>query len=76
MASLLESRSTFESKAKELGLSAALIAKLTDKGVSSLGMFAFVTSYTLGSSDDSPLTALAADLKAGTVGTAASYTLT
>ena len=45
-----------------------MVTKLCDKGVTTLGMFAFVTSYTLGSSDDAPLDNLLTDLKNGVAG--------
>ncbi len=68
MASLLESKSAFQEKARDLGLSSAIITALETNGVTTLALFAFCTSYTLGSSDDQPLKDLCKDLKGGVDG--------
>ncbi len=71
MASLLESKSVFQEKVRELGLPSAMIQSLEANGVTTLAMLAVCTSYTLESSDDQPLKTLCKDLKGGTDGSMA-----
>lgn len=51
----LDSKASFQKRALEIGLDQAFIEALEAGGVSSYGSLAFVSSYTPGQQDDSPL---------------------
>ena len=65
MASILESRKAFESRALEVGIARALLDQLIVEGVLNLATFAFTTSYNSATGDDKPLKDLVKQLKAG-----------
>ena len=65
MASILESRKAFESRALEVGIARVLLDKLILEGVLNLATFAFTTSYNPATGDDKPLKDLVKELKGG-----------
>lgn len=54
--SVADSEAVFKSRALQIGLSEAVVQKLIDAGIKTLGSFAFASSYVPGSPDDKPFT--------------------
>jgi hypothetical protein len=65
MASILESRKAFESRALEVGIAKPILDQLILEGVLNLATFAFTTSYNPALGDDKPLKELVKQLKNG-----------
>lgn len=55
MASYTESQAVFEARLRKAGLSEATVQAIVGKNITSVAQFAFISSYTPGVSDESPL---------------------